>query len=125
MKTLDPKNYPPVPAGFSDPVRGPLIHPSQNWTRDIALLDDRWRDDASWSGEGNRTYSLRLGSPVALANGISAAPPEPDKIERTLAALRAEFDESTIYKTLTIEECKGYEKGLQFAINLLTGKEHE
>jgi len=133
MKTLDPKNYPPVPAGFSDPIQGPLDHPASIACMDLAYRYPDDKDD-DWAiggwGSVDDIYALRLGSPVALANGIAATPPEPDRIERTLAALCAELESSKasmwtmgsseIEASILADDETRYQDGIQFAINLLT-----
>lgn len=84
---------PPVLPGFSEPIRGPLaiITTETESIFDVASADpgdDEWV--RGWTGLLDNTwFSLRLGSPIALANGIGVVPeglpplpPVPDGYDR-------------------------------------------
>ena len=79
---------PTPPKGFIFASHGPLAHPSPTPTRDILWCssEGEWFD-WNWDGNGSGPYAVREGSPIAIANGLSPAPPaEPDS---ALAAFNA------------------------------------
>jgi hypothetical protein len=85
---------PPPPEGFIFASEGPLAHPSTEPTNDILWYYhlNGWID-CKWSGNGSGPWAVREGSPVAIANGLSPAPPAaPDPALAAFNALAAQLN---------------------------------
>ena len=95
---------PPPPKGFIYAGHGPLAHPSETETRDILWQNYKgeWIDDHNgWIGCTDGPWAVREGSPVAIANGLPRAEPDPalaafnalaEQINAKLDAINARLD---------------------------------